>query len=242
MDHRVPSEDSESRLQHRYAIVVQSCYSHWIHMYPTENRSAVNTKQILQKFMPPCWISKAIRLRIVGDTEKGLQLSRTNLQLQVFQSLLVSQTGRWGDAVLFTKQNNIFRPTDEHPNGNVSTLIFNVPITSCGAEILDKPMSEKKRQNFGFVSLATRSCLTKSWGAPCKRREKWPGDFLIADWGQLEKNIVSEVRVKRFESQEIQVTTVQEHVHSHVLTDQWNRKGHVVPRPLRNQQLRKRRR
>ena len=34
----------------------------------------------------------------------------------------------------------------------------------------------------------------------------WSGDLLIADWDDLEKNIASEVHVKRTESQDVQVT------------------------------------
>ena len=52
-DHTVLNEDHESRLQHRYAVVVQDFYSYWIQIYPTRNKSAGVTKKTLHQFMLP---------------------------------------------------------------------------------------------------------------------------------------------------------------------------------------------
>ena len=52
MDHKVSSEVSESRLQHGYAVVVQDFFSYWIQSHATIEKSADDTKKILQRFSP----------------------------------------------------------------------------------------------------------------------------------------------------------------------------------------------
>ena len=48
-DHTVLSEDHVSRLQHRYAVVVQKMFfSYWITSYPTRNKVADDTRKSLQ--------------------------------------------------------------------------------------------------------------------------------------------------------------------------------------------------
>ena len=65
------------------------------------------------------------------------------------------------------------------------------------------------------------------------------GDLLIAGWDGFEKNIALEVHVKRVKSQEVQVTTVQETLGVPFADGSIEQDGHVVPRSLRHQQLRK---
>ena len=52
-DHRGPNEESESRLQHRYAVVVQDFHSYRIQSYPKKNEIAQGTMNSLHKFVPP---------------------------------------------------------------------------------------------------------------------------------------------------------------------------------------------
>ena len=46
------SEERESKLQHRYAVVVQHLFSYWIHSCPTKSKSAVDTMTSWQQFRP----------------------------------------------------------------------------------------------------------------------------------------------------------------------------------------------
>ena len=46
---KVLNKDSESRLQHRHAVVVQDLYSQWIQCYPTKTETAQETMKSLQK-------------------------------------------------------------------------------------------------------------------------------------------------------------------------------------------------
>ena len=52
-DHKVLSDNCESRHNHRYAVVVQDLASHWIQAYPCKNKTSQETQRSLQKFLEP---------------------------------------------------------------------------------------------------------------------------------------------------------------------------------------------
>ena len=52
-DYKVLSENSESRNNHRYAIVVQDLATHWIQAYPCKTKTSQETQRSLQKFLEP---------------------------------------------------------------------------------------------------------------------------------------------------------------------------------------------
>ena len=52
-DHKVLSDNCESRNNHRYAIVVQDLATQWIQAYPCKNKTSQETQRSLQKFQEP---------------------------------------------------------------------------------------------------------------------------------------------------------------------------------------------
>ena len=52
-DHKVLSEESESRNNHRYAVVVQDLATQWIQSYPCKTKTSQETQKSLQKFLEP---------------------------------------------------------------------------------------------------------------------------------------------------------------------------------------------
>ena len=52
-DHKVLSDNCESRNNHRYAVVVQDLATQWIQAYPCKNKTSQETKRSLQKFLEP---------------------------------------------------------------------------------------------------------------------------------------------------------------------------------------------
>ena len=48
-DHKVFHEENESRLQHRYGVVVQDLFSYWIQCNFAKNKTAQETIKTLQK-------------------------------------------------------------------------------------------------------------------------------------------------------------------------------------------------
>ena len=52
-DHKVLSENCESRNNHRYAVVVQDLDTQWIQSYPCRTTTSQETQRSLQKFLEP---------------------------------------------------------------------------------------------------------------------------------------------------------------------------------------------
>ena len=52
-DHKVLSENCESRNNHRYAVVVQDLATQWIQAYPCKNKTSQETQRSLQNFLEP---------------------------------------------------------------------------------------------------------------------------------------------------------------------------------------------
>ena len=52
-DHKVLSDNCESRNSHRYAVVVQDLATQWIQAYPCKNKTSQETQRSLQKFLEP---------------------------------------------------------------------------------------------------------------------------------------------------------------------------------------------
>ena len=52
-DHKVLNEGSESRNNHRYAVVVQDLATQWIQSYPCKSKNSQETEKSLRKFVEP---------------------------------------------------------------------------------------------------------------------------------------------------------------------------------------------
>ena len=52
-DHKVLSDNCESRNNHRYAVVVKNLATQWIQAYPCKNKTSPETQRSLQKFLEP---------------------------------------------------------------------------------------------------------------------------------------------------------------------------------------------
>ena len=52
-DHKVLSDNCESRNNHRYAVAVQDLATQWIQAYPCKNKTSQETQRSLQKILEP---------------------------------------------------------------------------------------------------------------------------------------------------------------------------------------------
>ena len=52
-DHKVLSDNCESRNNHRFAVVVQDLATQWMQAYPCKNKTSQETQRSLQKFLEP---------------------------------------------------------------------------------------------------------------------------------------------------------------------------------------------
>ena len=59
-DHKILSEERESRNNHRYAVVVQDLAIQWIQSYPCQTKTSQETQKNLMKFLEPTRKPKVI--------------------------------------------------------------------------------------------------------------------------------------------------------------------------------------
>ena len=59
-DHKVLSENCESRNNHRYAVVMQDLATQCVQSYPCKTKISQETQRSLQKFLEPTWKPKVI--------------------------------------------------------------------------------------------------------------------------------------------------------------------------------------
>ena len=59
-DHKIHGEESESRNNHRYAVVVQDFATQWNQCFPCKTKTSQETERILQKLLEPNWRPKDI--------------------------------------------------------------------------------------------------------------------------------------------------------------------------------------
>ena len=52
-DHKILSEESESRNNHRYAVLVQDLATQWLQSYPWKTKTSQETQKSLMKFLEP---------------------------------------------------------------------------------------------------------------------------------------------------------------------------------------------
>ena len=71
-DHKVLSDNCESRNNHRYAVVVQDLATQWIHAYPCKTKTSQETQRSLQKFLEPDW---TFTLTIPWNSAKPVKIS-----------------------------------------------------------------------------------------------------------------------------------------------------------------------
>ena len=59
-DHKILSEECESRNNHRYAVVVQDLATQWLQSHPCKTKSSQETQKRLMKFLEPTRKPKVI--------------------------------------------------------------------------------------------------------------------------------------------------------------------------------------
>ena len=64
-EHKVLSDNCESRNNHRFAVVVQDLATQWIQAYPCKTKTSQETQRSLQKFLEPTGILKSFILTIL---------------------------------------------------------------------------------------------------------------------------------------------------------------------------------
>ena len=89
-DHKVLSDNCESRNNHRYAVVVQDLATQWIQSYPCKTKTSQKTQRSLQKFLEPNRKPKVIY------TDNSLEFGKACEDLSWNQYVNTTQIGnKW---------------------------------------------------------------------------------------------------------------------------------------------------
>ena len=100
-DHKVLSDNCESRNNHRYAVVVQDLATQWIQAYPCKNKTSQETQRSLQKFLEPDRNPKVIstphRSETNGIVERAVRRVKEGTSAVLLQSGL--NESWWADSM-----------------------------------------------------------------------------------------------------------------------------------------------
>ena len=80
-NHKVLSDNCESRNNHRYAVVVQDLATQWILAYPCKTKTSQETQRSLQKFLEPDRNPKVIYTDNSMEFGKARRVSSTTSRL-----------------------------------------------------------------------------------------------------------------------------------------------------------------
>ena len=173
-DHKVLSDNCESRNNHRYAVVVQDLATQWIQAYPCKTETSQETQRSLQKFLEPHRTPKVIY------NHSSLKFGKACEDLSWNHSLHVCTTLR-----------NV---TDLSSNGKTPCgrrfgQQFKGPIVPFGSLVEYHPVTAKDQSGihqFGRKVLIVLRIRIVRGGI-------WKGDVLVAEFEELETMDASKV-------------------------------------------------
>ena len=226
-DHKVLSDNCESRNNHRYAVVVQDLATQWIQAYPCKNKTSQETQRSLQKFQEPERKPKVIytynslefgkacedlswnhctstphRSETNGIAERAVRREKEGTSAVLLQSGL--NESWWADSMeCYTYLRNV---TDLLSDGK--TLYerrfgqpFKGPIIPYGSLVEYHPIIAKDQSR--IHQFGKKVLLGLFLGYALYAGGIWKGDVLIADLEELETMDASEIYSKRLNAKEV---------------------------------------
>ena len=226
-DHKVLSDNCESRNNHRYAVVVQDLATQWIQAYPCKNKTSQETQRILQKFLEPerkpkviytdnslefgkacedlSWnhcMSTPHRSETNGIAERAVRRVKEGTSAVLLQSGL--NESWWADSMeCFTYLRNV---TDLLSDGKTHYerhfgQPFKGPIIPFGSLVEYHPITAKDQSRIHQFGKRVLPGLFLGYALYAGRI--WKGDVLIADLEELETMDASEIYSKRLNAKEV---------------------------------------
>ena len=220
-DHKVLSENCESRNNHRYAVVVQDLATQWIQSYPCKRQTSQETQRSLQKFLESDRKPKVIyteyslefgkvcedlswnhctstphRSETNGIAERAVRRVKEGTSAVLLQSGL--NESWWADPMeCYTYLRNV---TDLLSDGKTPyerrfRQPFEGPIIPFGSLVEYHPITAKDQSRIHqFVKKVLPGLFL---GYALYAGRIWKGDVLVADLEELETMDASEIYSKR---------------------------------------------
>ena len=227
-DHQILNEEQASRKGHRVSLIILDRYTHWLQGYAAKQKTAEETKRDFQRFLGPQVQPEHVFTdgspefkRALGDLGFSKDTSRpyrpqTNgvaeragRKVKEGTSCLLLQSGFnagwWPEAMTcFCFLRNVTEKLRDGftPYENRFNMKFKGPIIPFGAEITylpSAPKDEERREKYGAKTLSGIFV-----GYDQQAGGSWSGDFLVADWDDLEsaENAAS-ITLKRVGAKEV---------------------------------------
>ena len=226
-DHKVLSDNCESRNNHRYAVVVQDLATQWIQAYPCKNKTSQETQRSLQKFLEPERKPKVIytdnslefgkacedlswnhctstphRSETNGIAERAVRRVKEGTSAVLLQSGL--NESWWADSMeCYTYLRNV---TDLLSDGKTPYerrfgQPFEGPIIPFGSLVEYHPITAKDQSRIHQFGKKVLPGLFL--GYALYAGGIWKGDVLVADLEELETMDASEIYSKRLNAKEV---------------------------------------
>ena len=226
-DHKVLSDNCESRNHHLYAVVGQDLATQWIQAYPCKNKTSQETQRSLQKFLEPERKPKAIytdkslefgkacgdlswnhctstphRSETNGIAERAVRRVKEGTSAVLLQSGL--NESWWADSMeCYTYLRNVtdLLSDGKTPYGRLFGQPFNGPIIPFGSLVEYHPITAKDQSRIHQFGKKVLPGLLLGYALYAVRI--WKGDVLIADLEELETMDASEIYSKRLNAKEV---------------------------------------
>ena len=220
-DHKVLSDNCESRNNHRYAVVVQDLATQWIQAYPCKRKTSQETQRSLEKFLEPERKPKVIytdnslefgkacedlswnhctstphRSETNGIAERAVRRVKEGMSAVLLQSGLDEKW--WADSMeCYTYLRNIqdLLSDGKTPYERRFGKPFGGPVIPFGSLVEYHPITAKDQSRIHQFGKKVLPGLFL--GYALNAVGIWKGDVLVADLEELETMDASEIYSKK---------------------------------------------
>ena len=226
-DHKVLSDNCESRNNHRYAVVVQDQATQWIQAYPCKTKTSQATQRSLQKFLEPERKPKVIytdnslefgkvceefswnycsstphRSKTNGIAERAVRRVKEGTSAVLLQSGL--NENWWTDSMecnTYLRNVQDLLSDGKTPYERRFGKPFKGPIIPFGSLVEYHPITAKDQSRIHQFGKKVLPGLFLGYALYAEGI--WKGDVLIADPEELETMDASEIYSKRLHAKEV---------------------------------------
>ena len=220
-DHKILSEESESRNSHRCALVVQDLATQWIQSYPCETTSSQETQEPTRKprgviytdnslefgksFEHLSWnhcTSTPHRSETNGIAERAARRVKERTFAVLLQSGLSNEW--WADSMeccCYLRNIQDLLSDGKTPYERRFGMPFNGPVIPFGAMVDFHPISAKDQSRLRHFGAKVLPGIFLVYALYAGRI--WKGDIMVADIEELEEVDASELHAQRLNAKEV---------------------------------------
>ena len=228
-DHKVFSDNCESRNNHRYAVVVQDLATQWTQAYQCKTKTSQETQRSLQKFLEPERNPKVIytdnllefgkacedvswnhctspphRSETGGIAERAVRRVKEDTSAVLLQSgLNCKLVGLLLNVILICETSQIYYLMGRRLMKDVFGQPFKGPIIPFGSFVEYHLITAKDQSRIHQFGKKVLPGLFFGYALYAGRI--WKGDVLVADLEELETMDASEIYSKRLNAKEVTI-------------------------------------